>query len=61
MKGYGGVGIDIHVPTALSPEKEPLVPIEWEPVWAPDHVWALDIYAGRPANNHQLSYPGPRQ
>jgi hypothetical protein len=29
----------LHVPAALLPEKEPLLPIEEEAGWAPELVW----------------------
>jgi hypothetical protein len=41
MKAYGGVTSVLAggVWLALSPEKEPLVPIGWEVEWAPEPVW----------------------
>jgi hypothetical protein len=29
----------LHEPAALPPEKEPLVPIEYEAGWAPEPFW----------------------
>jgi hypothetical protein len=29
----------LHASAALPPEKDPLLPIGWEAVWAPEPVW----------------------
>jgi hypothetical protein len=36
---YAEVSCQLHALTALVPVEEPLVPIEYEPVYAPELLW----------------------
>jgi hypothetical protein len=45
----------LHAPTALSPEKQPPVPIGQKAKWAPEPVWTL----WTKEKSSCLSYPSP--